>query len=142
MVIYAVVYFTFVNLPVFAQAPDVKLEEKSIPQIVAHFFPENPKTMTAIFMAESGLNEEAVNYNCHAYKNGHRYSDSCKTLGIDPKHAWSADCGIAQINVVAKTCPKELLDPVTNLSRAVEKYEKEGLNAWVVYKTKVYKRFL
>lgn len=142
MVLYAVLFFTFVNTPVLATAPDLRLEDKSIPQIVAHFFPENPKTMTAIFMAESSLNEEAVNYNCHAYKNGHKYSDSCKMLGIDPGKAWSVDCGISQINVKGNTCPKELFNPVTNLSRAVEKYEKEGLNAWVVYKNKTYKKFL
>ena len=124
-----------------ASAPSVPIEEKSVEELVEHYFPENSALMKAVFMAESSLNENAKNYNCHYYnEDGIRCSASCTKA--DRVRAWSVDCGISQINVRGTTCPDELLDPAINIARAREKYDTEGLGAWVVYKTGKYKRYL
>lgn len=58
MVLYAVLFFTFVNTPVLATAPDVRLEDKSIPQIVEHFaktYKVSSAKMLATMKCESSL---------------------------------------------------------------------------------------
>lgn len=118
-----------------AQSNDATLAEKPVEQIIEYYFGNNAPQMTAIFKAESSLNPNAINYNC-LY--GIR-STSCKPG--DRSKAWSVDCGIAQINIKGIICPKELFNPISNLSRAKEKYDKEGLEAWVMYKNKGYEKF-
>lgn len=74
---------------------------------------------------ESGLRPNAVNYNC-------RYgeiSTSCKPE--DYGNAWSVDCGIFQINVMGQSCPVELFNVETNISRAYELYQRRGWQPWV-----------
>lgn len=124
-----------------ALAPIRTLNDYSVPELIEHYFPQNADLMTAIFKAESGLNENAVGYNCHYYKeNGTRYSKACNKE--DRYRAWSVDCGITQINTKGSSCPEELLDPANNIFTARKKYEAEGLKAWVVYKTGGYKKYL
>jgi hypothetical protein len=63
MVIYAVAYFTFVNLPVLAIAPDVALKDKPIPQIVEHFAKEyktSPTLLVKVMNCESSGRQSAV----------------------------------------------------------------------------------
>ena len=119
-----------------AVAPDVKLAEKPVEQIVEHFFGEKTKIMTAIFKAESGLNPDAKNYNC-------RYgsiSKSCKKS--DREKAWSVDCGVAQTNFKGQICPEESMNPESNIRLAKQIYDEQGLNAWVVYSNGTYKKYL
>ena len=138
----ALVFLSYNPGPLIAVAPDMKLADKPVEQIVEHYFGEDSKLMTAVFMAESHLNPVAINWNC-TYLNdkGKTYSTSCKKS--DRIRAWSVDCGVAQINVRGKECPKILFDPVENLRIAkVEKYDKQGLKAWSVYNNGSYLRYL
>lgn len=117
-----------------AQSNDTTLAEKPVEQIIEYYFGNNAPQMTSIFMAESGLNPTAMNWNCHYLRSdGTPYSDSCKTIG-ERKNAWSVDCGIAQINFIGLVCPKEMFVPITNIIKAKEKLDQEGLKAWVSYK--------
>lgn len=79
-----------------------------------------------IFTKESGLNPNAKNWNC-MYEG---ISTFCKPEDRDL--AWSVDCGIAQLNFSGKECPKESFDPIWNIDRAGEKFERQGKSAWVV----------
>ena len=105
-------------------------------------FGENSKIITAIFMHESFLKVDSKGYNCHYYnKDGKRYSTSCKTVE-DRAKAWSVDCGIAQINISGKTCPKYLLTLEGGITAAEKKYKEQGLLAWSSYKNGSYKKYL
>lgn len=104
-------------------------------------FGEDAKIALAIFKTESALNPEAQNWNCHYYKNGKRYSTSCKKE--DRAKAWSVDCGIAQINHItpedSKECPTELLDPKQNIAIAKKMFDSRGFQPWVTYNEGYYK---
>ncbi len=106
-------------------------------KMIEEKFPENPKVVTAVFKAESGLNPKSMNWNC--YYNGR--SKSC--LPQDRNKAWSVDCGLAQINRIGKDCPKELFDIENNLAEARKKFDtKQGLNHWYAFKDKLHLKFL
>lgn len=138
----ALVFLSYNPSPLIAVAPDMKLADKPVEQIVEHYFGDDSKLMTAVFMAESSLNPVAVNWNCtYVNDKGKTYSTSCKKP--DRIRAWSVDCGVAQINFVGKECPRILFDPVENLRIAkVEKYDKQGLKAWSVYNNGSYVKYL
>lgn len=141
-IVLVTVFLSYSPSASIAVAPDMKLADKPVEQIVEHYFGEDSKLMTAVFTAESGLNPVAMNWNCtYINDKGKTYSTSCKK--VDRVRAWSVDCGVAQINVRGKECPQILFDPVENLRIAkVEKYDKQGLGAWSVYNNGSYKRFL
>lgn len=105
-------------------------------RMIEEKFPENPKVVTAVFKAESGHRTDAMGWNC--YYNGQ--SKSC--LPQDRGKAWSVDCGVAQINVIGKTCPKEYFDPALNLEIARKKYDSRGLTPWYAYTLGTYKKFM
>lgn len=90
----------------------------------------------AVLMAESGLNEQAIGYNCMY----HGVSKACKPQ--DRPKAYSVDCGIGQINVKGKVCPSELMTIDGSIPHIAEKYKTQGFKAWVAYKTKAYVQFL
>ncbi len=115
-----------------ADDPVITLE-----QHVQRIFGSKAKVALAVFKHESeGLKLNAINYNCRY--NGR--STFCKKGDI--QKAWSVDCGLAQVNVKGKVCPKELMTLEGNM-QAVEKiYKEQGLNAWVSYKSGAYKKFL
>jgi hypothetical protein len=109
-----------------------KLQEDYIKEI----FGDKAKIATAVLMHESSMKLNAINYNCRY--NGK--SKSCKRG--DEKLAWSVDCGIAQVNVKGRVCPKHLFTLEGNM-KAVEKiYKTQGLKAWVSYTTGRYKKFM
>ncbi|HCU01444.1 TPA: hypothetical protein DIC62_01435 [Candidatus Nomurabacteria bacterium] len=110
------------------------IADKNIPPAVheienetKNVFRENSKIALAVFKTESALNPEAKNYNCRY--NGK--SQSCKRG--DENKAWSVDCGIAQINVIAKECPAELFDYKNNIKIAKEMFDRRGFQPWVTY---------
>lgn len=110
-------------------------------------FPEDPGTALAIAKGESGLDPYAIGYNCHYYKeNGKRYSASCKKEDIG-KH-WSVDCGLWQINIIAKECPKHLFNPEVNTQEARKKYDtvwngvQRKWSPWVAYWNGQYKNHM
>lgn len=94
------------------------------------------KVALAVAKGESGLDPNAKGYNC---KYGSR-STSCKPE--DREKAWSVDCGIYQINTVAKDCPTHLMDPETNIAIAKEMQSKRGWSPWVAYWNGQYKNHL
>jgi hypothetical protein len=120
-----------------APSPTAEIIEKEINSV----FGENSKIALAIFKTESALNPEAQNWNCHYYKNGKRYSTSCKKE--DRQMAWSVDCGIAQINHItpndSKECPVELFDYKKNIQIAKNMFDKRGFQPWVTYNEGYYK---
>lgn len=110
-------------------------------ELIEDIFGDKAKIATAVLMHESGLNLEAKGWNCHYYdKDGKRYSKACKKE--DRPKAWSVDCGIAQVNIKGKVCPKELLTLEGNMLAVAKIYKSQGLNAWVSYKTGSYKKYL
>ena len=104
--------------------------------IIYASFGDHSKAITAIFKAESGLNPNAVNWNCSYHGKG----KPCKPE--DRPKAFAVDCGIAQVSVRAKECPKELFDMERNVSEAREIFDRQGFNAWTTFRTGAYKRFL
>lgn len=134
-------------------------------QLIEKYFPEKPHIMYAIAKEESALNPNAVNYNCR-YKISQKGKtkttvyDSLTATHIDTaivskerlpgyistwcrkghfQYAWSKDSGLFGINSVHTT---QQLSPEEQVKKARAIYEKQGLNAWVSYKTKRYQRHL
>lgn len=116
--------------------PVVVVPEPTIEDKIREYFPRNWKTMIAIAHAESGMNMNAVGYNC--MYNG--VSKACKKE--DRSKAWSVDCFVLQKNYPGrKTCPEGVtldmhLRESANLSRV------QGLQAWVTYQTGAHKKHL
>ena len=105
-----------------------KVEHTSdIKSLITSYFGSDSVVAHAVFKTESGLNPTAMNWNCRY--NG--ISKQCKPE--DRGQAWSVDCGIAQINVVGKDCPKELFNPEENLKRAKEMFDKRGFQPWIAF---------
>lgn len=94
------------------------------------------KVAVAVAKSESGLDPNAKGYNC---RYGNR-STSCKPE--DRHKAWSVDCGVYQINTIAKDCPEHLMDPETNIAVAKEMQSKRGWNPWVAYWNGQYKNHM
>lgn len=88
---------------------------------------DGDKVAVAVAKSESGLDPNAKGYNC---RYGNR-STSCKPE--DRHKAWSVDCGVYQINTLAKECPDHLMDVDTNIRIAKEMQSKRGWNPWVGY---------
>ena len=130
--------------------------KQEIVKKIAVAFPNNKEVMLAIAIEESGLNPNAINYNCR-YKIGGSTYDKLTQLNIDlntvikerkagyvstwcrkghEKFAWSVDGSLFQINGVSKLSVDE------SIKRAKIKYETQGLTAWVAYKTGGYKKHL
>lgn len=108
----------------------------TLEQHIQRIFGSKAKVALAVLKHESNLKLNSINYNCRY--NGR--STFCKKG--DKEKAWSVDCGIAQVNVKGKVCPKELMTLDGNM-KAVEKvYKEQGLNAWVSYKNKKYLRYM
>ena len=138
------------------EAPKPKTEKQVIVQKIAEAFPNNKEVMVAIALEESGLNNNAVNYNCR-YKIGGQTYDKLTHLYIDlntvtkerkkgyvstwcrkghEKYAWSMDGSLFQINGYSKLTVDE------SIEKAQEKYNTQGLNAWVSYSTGRYQKHL
>ena len=127
--------------PVIVENP----QDESIETNIRHYFPKSHKTMIAIAYAESGANMKAQGWNCY-YSNGVATTTpikgGSKACNVKDRHlAYSTDCFALQKNYKGKVCPKGVtvdqhLKEVSELSRV------QGLNAWTVYKTGEYKKYL
>jgi len=106
--------------------------------MIRRAFPEDPHTAVAIAKAESRLKTDSKGWNC--YYNGR--SQACRVE--DRESAWSVDCGVMQINVIGKECPKELFDPTHNIEVGRKKYEGRNFTflAWSAYKNQSYLKYL
>lgn len=120
--------------PVIAE--ELEIVKPTFEQEMERIFGDKIEIAYAVIQAESSNNYKAINYNC--YYNGK--SKSC--LKEDRSKAWSVDCGVAQINVRGKTCPPQLLTKEGSIPYIEKIYKTQGFNAWVVYKTGAYKKWL
>jgi len=119
-------------------------------RLLLKYFPEEPAVALAIFKNESGLRANAFNYNCFFDgdpRNGGkptgektRWSWSCPK-GFEHL-AWSVDCGVAQINLAGRVCPKEAFEYEWSLKQARRRYDSRGWQPWTVYKDGRYKQSL
>lgn len=119
-------------------------QDESIETKIRKYFPRHGTTMIAIAHAESGMNMNAVGYNCY-YSGGKATTTpikgGSKACKVEDRHlAWSRDCGILQMNTTAKSCPKETVDE--HLKRAADLSRKQGLQAWVAYNLKMHEKHL
>ncbi len=117
-------------------------------QKIKENFPRNPDVMVAIAKAESHLNPNAVGYNCYynkdetiVYTTKVKGAHSTRCKQEHQKYSWSIDCNLLQKNYIGlKKCPEvsidEHLEEVANLSRV------QGLEAWAVYNSGAYLKYL
>lgn len=130
--------------PTVFMQPIIVTPPPTIEDKIKEHFPRNGVTMVAVAKAESGMNMNAVGYNCY-YSNGKATttkivggSKACKVE--DRKLAWSRDCGIMQLNTTKKSCPVETVDE--HLKRAADLSRIQGLEAWVTYNEKLHTKHL
>ena len=126
------------NDTIYAQAPKLLTVVEICPQgspteiicKIRQAFPEEPEIMIAIAMAESGLNNKAVGYNCY-------YDGESKACEKQDRHkAWSKDFGLYQLN---GTKPMTIDQ---NIKEARKLYDKRGKQPWNVWNTGAYKKYL
>ena len=106
--------------------------EEGVEALIEKVFHEEPKIALAVAKGESGLKVDAKGWNCRYGKK----STSCKVA--DRGKAWSVDCGLYQINVIAKECPEHLLNPDENIQVARKMYEARKWSPWVAFNNKQY----
>lgn len=119
-----------------ASSEKTKGSTSHVEELIKEKFQDDSEVVSAVFKAESGHRADAMGWNC--YYNG--VSKAC--LPQDRDKAWSVDCGVAQINVIGKTCPEELFDPENNLNVAKKMYESRGLSPWVAWVSGAFKKHL
>lgn len=118
-------------------------QKESIEDKIRKHFPRSHATIIPIAYAESGMNNNAVNYNCYynkdesvVYKTKVKGSHSTFCKKEHRKYSYSVDCFILQRNYKGQKCPNisvdEHLEDVAKLSKV------QGLNAWVAYQNKSY----
>lgn len=106
---------------------DVELNtEESITLCIKDLWRADSDVAIAVAKAESGLNPNAINYNCRY--NGK--STFCKKG--DLTKAWSCDVSVFQINVSCGT----KMTTRENIMKAYEMYQKRGWQPWVAYNDK------
>jgi len=147
MVLLATLSLLAIGTKGVAEAPNIPYAQKTFEEQVQETFKDDYQIMMAIFKAEGGIDKngkpklEAKNYNCFYYnEKGKRYSTYCKKE--DRQKAWSVDCGIAQVNVKGQICPTRLVTIEGNIESAKKIKDEQGFEAWVVYKTGKYKKYL
>lgn len=120
-------------------------EDESVETKIRKYFPKSHKTMIAVAYAESGLDHEAMNWNCYYYKGKATTtpikwgSKSCNKE--DRKLSWSIDCGVLMKNYIGiKTCPKVSVDE--HLQEMAELSKKRGFQPWSAYNNKSYIKYL
>lgn len=138
---------------------DVKQTSKEyIVGKIKETFPEQTKVMLAIAIEESRLDPNAKGYNCYYKLSSTGEYDNLIRRKIDitfvykkresnqivstycrkghEKYAWSTDGGLYQVNNAKN------LDLEHNLIQARQKYDTQGLSAWVSYTSGRYKKHL
>jgi len=122
--------------PVVMEVEPVK--EETIEEQFQRHFPRSHKTMLAIAKAESGLDNNAVNWNCYynddmsiVYETRVKGSHSTFCKKEHRKYAWSVDCFILQANYRGKYCPDVTLDQ--HLHEMAELSKKRHFQPWVSF---------
>lgn len=140
---------------IYVREPDVFMkpvvvdhpEDESIETKIRKYFPRSHVTMIAIAKAESGLNNNAKNYNCWYTADGKISTTYVKNGGRackaeDRKYAFGVDCFVLQAHYMGrKDCPKNVsLDQ--HLKEMAELSKARSFQPWVVYNTGAYLRHL
>jgi len=115
------------------------VKEETIEEKFQRHFPRSHKTMLAIAKAESGLREDAINWNCYynddmtiVYETRVKGSHSAACKKQHRKYAWSVDCFILQANYKGKSCPTDVtLDQ--HLEEMAELTKKREFQPWVAW---------
>lgn len=118
-------------------------EDESIETKIRKHFPRSYKTMIAIAKAESGLNNNAKNWNCWYDKDGKISTTYIKGGGRsckieDRKYAFGIDCFVLQAHYMGrKDCPANVsLDQ--HLQEMAKLSKSRSFQPWVVYNTGAY----
>ena len=127
--------------------PVVVIPEQTTEDKIKEYFPKSYKTMIAIAKAESGLNNNVVNYNCWYDSKGNISTKYIKNGGKscrveDRKYSFGVDCFILQAHYKgSKTCP----DGVTidmHLREMAELSKSRGFQPWVSFNLKMHEKYL
>lgn len=102
---------------------------------IKKIFGNKAEIAIGVFQHESGFKIDAVNHNC-------KYNGKSTFCKKGDTNITSSDCGFAQINIKAKSCPAELLTFEGSLKAAEKVYKSQGLSAWASYNNKSYLAFM
>lgn len=116
---------------------------------IKQYFPNSHVTMTAIAMAESHLNNDAINWNCYYNKDKSivyttkvkgSHSTFCKPE--HRKYSWSIDCFALMKNYPGlKTCPADVtLDE--HLKEMADLSKKRNFQPWSSYNSGAHEQYL
>lgn len=127
--------------------PVVVIPEPTTEDKIKEYFPKSYKTMIAIAKAESGLNNNATNWNCWYDFNGKistKYikngGKSCKVK--DRKYSFGVDCFILQAHYSGrKTCPEGVTIDM-HLREMAELSKSRGFQPWVSFNLKMHEKYL
>ena len=130
--------FCFLVAPVKTMAQNLNFEQLESLALQAGFEPDVAPTMAAIALAESGGNPNAHNpvYPDNSYGLTQinmidiKDEDEEYLLGAERRARYGLDSN------------EQLKDPLTNMRVAKDIYDREGLNAWSVFKNGAYLDFL
>lgn len=137
IIIFLVVFCSLLVLPQSLKAHEIEIKKVlTLDEHLHQVFGDKGPLMKAVLKHESGLNLKAINYNCKY--NGR--STFCKKG--DRKLATSVDCGLFQLNVRGKVCPKEYFTIEGSMPKVTHIYKTQGLKAWVSYNNKKYKAYM
>lgn len=122
--------------------PELTIEDK-----FKEYFPKSHKTMLAIAKAESGLNNNATNWNCWYDKNGKISKTYIKNGGKackkeDRKYSFGVDCFTLQAHYPGrKSCPEGVTIDM-HLREMAELSKSRGFQPWVTYNLGMHKKYL
>ena len=129
--------------------PVIVEPEETIEEKFKRYFPKSYKTMLAIAKAESGLQEDAINYNCWynkdksiVYETKVRGSHGAACKKEHRKYSFGVDCFILQAHYPGRrTCPTDVtLDE--HLREMAELSKKRSFQPWISWQNNLHLKYL
>lgn len=124
----------FLVAPVKTMAQNLNFEQLESLAVQAGFDPDLAPTIAAISLAESGGNPDAHN---PTYPD-----DSYGLMQINMLDEPGYPLGAERRARYGLSSNEQLKDPLTNMRAAKDIYDRQGLNAWSVYRNKSHLNFL